>query len=191
LSLYTRVMTGGQKQVSSIDGVARPQGPAAAPDAVPTKDDILLSWEAPSFERKAKDYRWYLAALGVILAIIGYSIWQQDWFFIGIVIIVSAVAFWYLKTTKPQRKQYAITPLGIISGDHVYPFSEIHSFWVVYRPNVKILCLAFTRKYLPTLEVSLGNMDPVVLRSVLSKRIPEQSKRDENIVDKLVRVLGF
>lgn len=184
-------MTGGQKKVSPIDGVVQPQRTAATVDVAPTKDDVLLAWEAPSFERKAKDYRWYLAALGLVLAIIAYSAWQQDWFFIGIVIIVSAVAFWYMRTTKPQKMQYAITPLGIISGDHVYPFSEIHSFWIVYRPNVKIMCLAFTKKYLPTLEIGLGNMDPVVLRSVLSKRIPEQSKRGENLVDKLVRVLGF
>lgn len=184
-------MTGGQKQVSSIDGVVSPQNQRLTANAAQTKDDILLEWEAPSFERKTKDHRWYLAALGIIVALIAYSVWQQDWFFIGIVIVVSAVAFWYIRTSHPQKMHYAITPLGIISGNHTYPFSDIHSFWIVYRPGVKILCIAFTRKYLPTLEIGLGNTDPVVLRSVLSKRIPEQSKRDENLVDKLVRMLGF
>lgn len=162
---------------------------AVAPQTV--KDTVLLSWDALSFEKKAKDYRWYLVAGILILLAIGFLIWQKDWFTIVILLIVSAILFWYVRTTKPQKITYKVTPLGIYAGDRLYPFAEIHSFWMVYNEKVKTLYLAFTRKYLPTLVINVGEVDPVSLKNVLLRRIPEQEKRGENMVDKIVRIVGI
>jgi hypothetical protein len=181
-------MTGGQKK-RSLDGVS-PQTPALSGQVI-TKDDVIVAWDSLSFERKSRDYRWYLAALLVVLFAIGYSIWTQDYFFAVIVVIVSAVSFWYLKTVKPQKIHFEITPMGINAGTHFYPFSEMHSFWLVYNENVKNLYIAFTKKYLPSLVIGISNIDPVNLKAILLTRMPEQEKRGETMVDKIARVLGL
>lgn len=172
-----------------MDGMI-PAPPETA--AQPTiKDTVILTWEAQSFEKKAKGYRWYLVTSGLILIAIGFLVWQKDWFTIVILLIVSAILFWYVQTTKPQTVNYKITPLGIYANDRLYPFSEIHSFWLVYNEKVKNLYLAFTRKYLPTLVINVGEVDPISLKNVLLRRIPEQEKRGENLVDKIVRIVGI
>lgn len=179
-------MPGGKRKIKPVDGVI-----SEAYSNSPSKDDVLLSWESLSFERKAKDFKWYIAAAVFVIAVIAFSAWQRDWFFIVIIIIVSAVAFWYLRSIKPQKLAYTITPLGVTIGNKVFPYSEIHSYWIIYKPTVKTLYIALNKRYLPVLTINLGDMDPVAIRTVLSRKIPEQAKRDENLIDKLIRIVGF
>jgi hypothetical protein len=185
-------MTGGKKNLDNMTPVQpEPKVPTDAVVQPTVKDTVLLTWDALSFEKKAKDYRWYLIAGVLILAAIGFLVWQKDWFTIVILLIVSAILFWYVRTTKPQKITYKITPLGIFADARLYPFAEIHSFWLVYNEKVKTLYLAFTRKYLPTLVINVGEVDPVTLKNVLLRRIPEQEKRGENLIDKIVRMIGI
>lgn len=150
---------------------------------------VILSWDGQNFDRDPKGLWWYLAASGFILLLTGFFIWRQDWFPIIVVVVVSAVLFWYLRVSVPEKIQYRITAIGIYLNDRLYPFSEIHSFWIVYNQSVKVLYIAFVRKYLPALLVDVRSVDPVILRSVLSRRIPEQEKRGESLTDRLVRIL--
>lgn len=185
--MYNILMTGGNV---NLDGMA-PADQVSVPLQTASKDTALYSWDALSFEKKAKDYRWYLIAAVIILVAIGLLIWQRDWFTIAILVIVSAILFWYVRTQRPKTVTYKITPLGIMAGERLYSYSEIHSYWLVYNEKVQNLYFAFTRKYLPTLVVGLGKADPVRIKSILSRRLPEQAKRTENLVDKLVRIIGI
>jgi hypothetical protein len=184
-------MTGGKKNLDGVMVAKATPPETKVPEKTALKDTVLISWESFSFEKKAKDYKWYVIAAVIILAAIGYLIWQQDWFTIGIVVIVSGVLFWYVKTTKPEKITYKLTPLGLYANDRLYPYSEIHSFWIVYNEKVQSLYLAFTKKYLPSLVINLGNTDPITLKNILLRRIPEQEKRTENTIDKIVRLIGI
>jgi len=181
-------MTGGKQRTRSIDGVSTPDRFIAG---APSKDDIMFSWESLNFERRERDLKWYLLVGFSLLVFIGYSVWSSDWFVIGIILIVTAIAFWYFRSVKPEKISYQITPLGITAGDRTYPFSEIHSFWIIYKQNAKHLNIVFIKKYLPALTINLGDADPVSIRTVLLSKIPEQEKRDESLADKLVRMLGL
>lgn len=156
-----------------------------------TKDDVLLEWDGMSFDQKDKSWRWYLLAAIFILILVGVFVWQQDWFALGITIVVSAVFFWYLKSSKPEKRHFTITPLGLNVNERLYPFSEIHSYWLVYNEKVKTLYIAFTRKYIPPLVISVENIDPIILKMVLGRKVPEQTKRGENLIDKIIRIIGI
>lgn len=184
-------MTGGKKNLDGVMAAKAVPPKPRIPEKSALKDTVLLSWESLSFEKKAKDYKWYLVACIIILIAIGYLIWQKDWFTIGIVVVVSAVLFWYVKTTKPQKVTYKLTPLGLYANERLYPFAEIHSFWIVYNQSVQNLYIAFTKKYLPSLVINLGEADPITLKNILLRRIPEQEKRTENTIDKIVRLIGI
>jgi hypothetical protein len=182
-------MTGGMKNLDGVMAQA-PESVAADPQKS-LKDTVIYTWDSLSFEKKAKDYRWYLIAAILILAAIGFLIWQRDYFTIGILVVVSVVLFWYIRSQKPKSVTYTITPLGITANDQLYPFAELHSFWIVYNKNVSNLYLAFTKKYLPSLVINLGAADPVTVKNILVRRIPEQAKRSESMVDKMVRIIGI
>lgn len=180
-------MSGGEGL--NFDGlIPRPVNPE--PKKV-TKDSNLLIWRAFNFERNKLDYRILILMVLILVALITYSVWQKDWFAIGIFAVVAAVTFWYRGAVKPTETEYKITPMGIFEEERFYPFSEIHSFWLVYNQKIQKLFLAFDKKYLPTLNINIKGIDPVLLRSLLLRKIPEQSKRSEGLVDRLIRMLGL
>jgi hypothetical protein len=177
-------MAGGQPDQKNINLAEGAKGEMVS-------DKEIFSWSASGLEKEHRSARWYIAAACIILAAIAYSVWQQDWFVIGIIVVVSAILFWYVFSVHPQEVSYRITPMGIYVDDRLYPFSEIHSFWMVYNNNVKTMYFALVKKYLPTIVVSLENVDPLLVKGFLLKKIPEQESRGEGLVDKFTRVLGL
>lgn len=177
-------MDGGEKRSGKINLAQGAQSSGVS-------DKVVMSWEAPNFNKGDRTFKWYLVAGLIILALIGYSAWQRDWFVIVITIIVSGVLFWYIKTIHPTNITYKITPIGIYVDQVFYPFDEIHSFWIVYNEKVKNIYIAFRKKYLPTLVISIEGVDPVLLKGYMLKKIPEQEGREESLVDKITRVIGL
>lgn len=188
-------MDGGSKNIDNVLPVSPEQpAPDETPKEVPetnqsASDRVLLSWNGESFDYAEKGVIWYMAAAAIILAIIGYFVWQRDWFSVGITVVVSAVLFWYVATARPKSVNYAITSFGIQVGERFYPFSDIHSFWLNYTPKVQKLNFVFTKKYLPTLVVDISNTEAQKVKIILSRKIPEQPGRTENILDRVIRAL--
>lgn len=183
-------MNGGIKR--SIDGMV-PKLPAEesiVPLAEAPAVSGELAWEAPNFERNFGGPKIAVFLL-IALALTGYSVWQRDWFVVGIIPLVAVVSLWYLKSSKPINMTYRVEPLGIYEGEKFHPFSGIHSFWLVYNEKVQRLYLAFDRKYLPALDINIKGVDVVALREALGERIPEETKRTESFLDKTIRLIGF
>lgn len=157
----------------------------------PFGGDVLLSWKGISGVSKEKTTGWFVLAGLIILAIVGYFVWQGDWYSIVIISIITAIFYWYYFSAKPTESNYKITTLGIFVNNQFYPFSDIHSFWMVYDTDVQRLYIAFIKKYLPSLIIDVKNIDIIKLKTELLKIIPEQEKRAEGFVDKVVRYLGL
>lgn len=162
-----------------------------APQAQGVAEKALFSWAGPNFIQTERTMKWYIVAGLLIMGVIGYSAWQQDWFMIGIVVIVSAILFWYIHSMVPQEVAYKITPMGVSVDSKFYPFSEMHSFWMVYNQSVKSLYIVFNKKYLPALTINIEKLDPLILRGYLLKKLPEQESRGESLVDKFTRIAGL
>jgi len=172
-------------KIDNVDSMESPKV-GASPDI---SKKTILKWEAPSFQKGEQSTKWYLVAGAVILALILYSVWQEDWFAIVIIVVISAVLFWHLRANHPTNINYQVTPMGILADEKLYPFNEIHSFWIVYNDKVKTLQIVFKKKYLPTLVIGIDSVEPLLLKSYLLRKIPEQEDRGEALVDKLIRVL--
>lgn len=153
-------------------------------------EEVLLSWDAPEFLEHERDAKWYIGAAVLALGLLGYSLYTKDWFFAVVVVIIAIVSLRYLKI-KPNIKKYGITRVGIYIDERFYPFDQLHSFWVVYQPPLKILNILSTRRYLPQLTIQLEDQDPVMIKNILKKFIPEQEKRGEAVMDKVSRILKF
>lgn len=153
-------------------------------------EEALLSWDAPEFIDHDRDVKWYLSAVVLGIGLLAYSLFTRDWYFIVILVIVVPVAFKYLHI-KPELKRYGISRVGITVDERLYSFDEIHSFWIVYQPPVKTLDILSTRKYFPNLTIQLGDQDPVIVKNILKKYIPEQEKRGEAFMDKVTRIIKF
>jgi len=158
-----------------------------AEEAEQTKETTLLEWEAPEFLAYLRGWKYYTILSIMLLAVIGYGAYSQDWFVIVIFIIVAGFILWY-QQKEPLTKKYRITQLGIYENDRFYQYNEIFSYWFLIDKEYKVLNIIFAKKYLPQLTILLNGTDPIAVRNVLSKHIPEESNRTETILDRLVRL---
>lgn len=152
------------------------------------EESTLLEWQADEFRTYTRNTLWYIAVIIFSLGVIGYSVYKRDWFIIVIVFIVDAFLFWYSKK-KPETVNHRITQLGIYAGTHFHPYSEIHSYWISYTKIGRFLNVVFNKTYLPLLTIELKELDPLHIKSILSKYIPEQENRNETFVDRISRLL--
>ena len=153
-------------------------------------EELLLSWEAPDFEDHERNASWYVAAGAFALALFAYSIYTSDWFFAVVVVALVIVTFKYLKIS-PKTNTYGISRVGIQVNEKLYSYDQLHSFWIVYQPPTKVLNVLTTRRYMPQLSMQLVDQDPVMIKKILKKFMPEQEKRGENPIDKVTRMLKF
>ncbi len=152
------------------------------------KETTLLAWQAPEFSVYSRSWVYYLLTAIAFLAVVGYSIYSRDWFIIIIAVLLAGFFYWY-PSIKPKDASYRITQLGIYINDRIYPYSEIHSFWIFINQKENKLNLIFNKKYLPQLSLLLLDLDPLMIRNTLNKYVPEQEGRTESLVDKFIRLL--
>lgn len=151
-------------------------------------ETTLVEWRAEEFNNYSHNWIWYLLVIFITLIVIAYSVYSRDWFIIGVAVILNIFIFWYIRK-KPDEINYRITQLGIYNGERFYPYSEIHSYWISYNKEGSKLNIVFTKKYLPLFSFHLKDVDPLIIKSVLSKHIPEQENRNESLMEWLSRIL--
>jgi hypothetical protein len=152
------------------------------------KESTLLSWEANEYHPYEHGWKWYLALVVASLAVIGFSIYTKDWFVIAIALILDIFIILYTRK-KPENMEYRITQLGIYAGEHFYPYGGIHSFWLSLHDRERKLNIIFMKKYLPQLTILIDNADPLQVKTIMGKYIPEQENRTDSLIDILSRLL--
>jgi hypothetical protein len=154
----------------------------------PEKETTLLAWKSPEFVTYNRTWQWYLIAGILFFIVFAYSIYKLDWF-IAILTVFTGTALFLATKRQSKEVEYKITQLGFYVDNVMYPFNELHSFWMLLNSNQRVLNIIFRKKYLPALPVLFYDVDPVKLRTVLTKYLPEQEERIESLSEKLIRIL--
>jgi hypothetical protein len=150
-----------------------------------------ISWKAREYVYYEKNPGWYII-IGVIgLLVLAYALLTRDYtmFVTLLVVLIVGVAF---AARKPRTITVTLSGSGLAVGREAYPFSNLKSFWIVYRPpEVKVLYLETTNYVNRDLTVQLENQDPNEVRKFLLKFLPEDLRREEEYVEQLLRKLRF
>lgn len=92
---------------------------------------------------------------------------------------------------KPPETDFVVGPLSVRIGHGEHAFKDIKSFWVEYNPGgTKELSLQLKKWYMPYLKIPIYHQNPVQIRAILLKFIPEVEHED-TIFDVIEKVLGF
>ncbi len=177
-----------QIDISRLEKVEESQSQNDFQEQEVSADKVFFEWEGMEYEHEEKSFKFFLVAGLISLVVLAYLIYTKDWFMVPIVFIMDGLLYFYSRK-KPRTLRYRVTKLGIFIDNYFYPFSEMHSFWLIYNQKVKALNLVSLKKYLPVFTISLENIDPLKLRNFLKTILPEQEKRGEVFVDKLLRLL--
>lgn len=154
------------------------------------KNNVLYSWDAPEFVYHEKPKYWHILIYSVVLSLILVMLLFKQWFAVPVFILLGILVYQYSEV-KPKLIRVTITDLGILVSNKFYPFSEIKTFWVLYKPPLKQLNLELTKRFSPIISILLEDTDPVVIKDLLSPHIIQDSQRSEDLLDKFIRMIRF
>ena len=149
-----------------------------------------IEWIAPEFEQYEKSKSWFITTGLIAGALFLLAIFTKNLLFA----LMIALAYFVISTyasKKPREIKLSITPKGIKIEQTLYNFENLRSFWLFYDPpEVKELSIRSKKTIMPYIKIPLGEQDPVEVRQMLIKYLPER-KHKESLVDNLARQIRF
>jgi len=154
------------------------------------QSEVLYSWDAKEYVQHERSISWYWWAAAIALVVIVYAIAIRQWTLIAVVLVVGVVIY-LMGRTEPRTFTHELLDTGIKIGGRLYPYTTLQSFWLVIEGRVRELKVLQSGKLKPLLSLQLDNAEVEQVRGVLSKFLPEEEERGEDIVDKMGRFLKF
>ena len=148
----------------------------------------LLSWESPEFIHYERGWVWYLVMGTFGILMILYALYTQA-ITMAIVFILLIGSYAMVYNQKPKMLHTELTELGIQYGKTFYPYNTVNAFWVVYEQNmVNRLYLRFGKKNYKHVSIELYDQDPVAVRKIIGKEVPEFEGGIELMSDVFIRL---
>lgn len=148
-----------------------------------------IEWAAPEYDYYKKDKTWFFLA-GIFFGLLMiWSLWTKNILF-AIFIALSYFLIVVFGLKKPETTYISINHRGVRINTNFHEYNALKSFWIFYEPPVRELSLKSKRKTASYIKVPLGDQNPVEIRDVLMKYLPEK-KQAESLIDNLFRAIGF
>lgn len=140
--------------------------------------NVLMQWTFPEFEQPQRSLTWYVVAIVVVITLILVSLWTRNFLFL-IIVLLSAALIIQRGRRPAAHLSVAITDTGILLGNRrFYEYGEMRTFWMVYDPpEVKRLFITL-RGLHPDIIIPLERQNPLKIRQMLSKYVPEDVERE-------------
>lgn len=170
-----------------------PQSPADRKDDVrkPSDSDFLsISWEGPLSIHSPNPLAAISFSIFVYLVALFFFLVIKE-FLTGVFFALAGTLLLINFKKKPPIVKFTVGPLSIFIGEKEIKFSEIESFWIEYEPlTVKELSIKIKKWYFPYIKMPLFNKNPVQVRKILIKYIPEE-RHEDSAIESISRRLGF
>ncbi len=153
--------------------------------------NIVMGWRVPEYEKHPRSRQWYISAsiIGILLLI--FAIFTFNYLFAFIIIITALIIILH-DSRDPEMVNFAITTEGIVVGKKFYDYDEIKDFSIVYKPRLEIKNIYFEFKgiFRHRLTIPLEKEDPLEVRKILLKYLPEDTERtDPPVSEGLAKLL--
>jgi hypothetical protein len=148
----------------------------------------FFAWEFPEYIKHERTKTWYWLAGGVDLLLVIWSLFTGNYLFaLGLVLLALVIMLHDVR--EPEMVKFVINEDGVQVGRQFFEYKEIKSFFIIYEPpEVKTLHFKFDAYWRPRLAIPLQNINPLAVREVLLKRLPEDlSVTEEPLSDFISR----
>lgn len=162
--------------------------PQTEQDAAAPSDRPILVWEAKEFTEYDRNKRWYLI-VGIIGALLTVAMLVAQWWLPAVVFALATFVVIRHADDPARTMTYAITKLGLQIGDNFRPYNELKSYWIIYKPPIKTLYVQSTNRFKPLLKMDLAEIDPLAVKNALKDYLPEETKREEDFIEKFSRFI--
>jgi len=150
---------------------------------------IQISWSAPEFAHYEKNRGWFLGLFLITAILLAIAVLMKNFLF-AFLIIVSVFLIYTQAKKRPRLIEFIISEKGVTIDEKLYPYNELHSFWIFEEPEAQILSLISKKIIHPRLPIPLGDKTSEEIKEVLSIFIPLK-KQEEAFSETLARKLKF
>jgi len=147
-----------------------------------------ISWETEEFEQYRKSIWWYLLIVVLIGLLLLLAWFLKNWI-MALVMVVAAGAVIIVGRVKPRLIKVAIDEEELKVGDKRFPLSRIKSFWIVKTPEGMKVNFLLGIRFAPLLTLKIPAEKTPSLREFLRDKLPEESERGEDLIDRFNRFL--
>ncbi len=157
-----------------------------------SREQIIMSWQAPEFRHYPKNFAWYLTLYIIATFIIGFLIIQRD-IFGAISILILTVFIVIFSQQRPRNVEVTITNKGIALDETYIPNSTIKHYWVVDTTTHQTLNLETTSYLNRTVIIQLAGVDPDDLRDTLGELLQHHPDEEasETLAQRVMHTLRF
>ncbi|NTW22325.1 hypothetical protein HGA34_02130 [Candidatus Falkowbacteria bacterium] len=137
-----------------------------------------MTWRVPEYEKHERDRRWYILAGVVVVLLVVYAFWTDNFLFMGIILLGSFILV-LNETQEAPQVEISLTDEGVVVGRKFYDYDQLNNFGIVYKPNIgaKNLYFEFKSPMKQRLSIPLMEQDPLAVRKELLKYLPEDLDR--------------
>jgi hypothetical protein len=155
-----------------------------------SRPQILLEWSYPEYTLHHRSHSWYFWYGIIAAALIVLSLFSDNYLF-AVIIILSSIILFLQNWEHPKTMDLQLRTDGLYLGEKLYSYRDIAEFWIAYDPpHVSKVYLAFESTIVPMQGIPLGETNPLQVREILLKFVPENLDReDEPGSDIIARVL--
>lgn len=150
----------------------------------------LLHWESVEAET-GPESAILLLFLGSTLGLGGIATLVFWNVLFGIFLIIAGGLTISYAFRPPRRVSFAVTSRGIQISRRIFGFEDLSSFWIFYDPPLfRELYVVSKKHFMPHIRIPLGDIDPVRIREVLLRFLPEV-EQEPSAIDIISKRLGF
>ena len=155
-----------------------------------TKNEYELAWQVPEYHQHQRTKRWYTIATAALGIMIVYALLTANFLF-AIILIIIGITMTLRDRTEAPKVEVAISDDGLTVGAKRYVYSKFKNFWLYYEPDeAKMLFLEFKGGMRPRLAIPLENKNPLRVRALLLRYLPEDiTKENEPFSEQVTRLL--
>lgn len=149
--------------------------------------DVLIHWRTEEFEKPQRGHRWHLFATFLLILVISFAVYMDAMVMAITFLLIGIVGYIYLDK-KPRMLDFMITYDGVLAGKELYRFKNTESFWIFYEDGLKSISLHTDGYLSPYIHIPLFDQDPVKIREILIKYIPEK-EQELTLFDRLEKLI--
>lgn len=146
-----------------------------------------ISWEASESVSHERDGLWFIGFILVIAALIGISIWLQQWTFTGLIVIMALALIVYIR--RPSRVlKYSLSFNGLHINEQYHSFDEFRSFGVVEDGALFSVMLMPTKRFGQAMTIYFTENEGEKIVDILGAYLPMEELHFD-FLDNLLRRL--
>ncbi|MBI4128256.1 MAG: hypothetical protein HY459_04270 [Parcubacteria group bacterium] len=156
----------------------------------PLKSDTPFSFQTSAHLHRPADTRWLLWFYLVMIAVTAFWILTRE-YLAALTFAVLTVTVAIVKQAKPEAMTVKITEEGVWRDGALIPFNKVKTFAIVGPSHDARLTIEVDRFFTPTVTIPLPRDAIEKVRSLLRTYVAEDETREESVLERLERFLGF